>query len=157
MKVHSVIAVNDEQIKTRGTTCACQDCYQENGFYENTKCSWTKHCLTKVQKRVRNTESDTSNAQVNQPEMVGEMNNNVHEDKNPSNKNDVPVCMNEKDFVVLVYEKKNYIGQIMNCDDEDNEVEVKCMEKCGKVDGRFKWPRTEDITWIKQAKRFKSY
>ena len=54
--------------------------------------------------------------------------------------------MKENDFVIILYEQKHYIGQILDCDDEDNEV--KCMEKCGNVEGRFKWPRVEYKIWI---------
>ena len=133
MKVHSVIALSSENIKTRETTCVCQDCFQQNGINEDTRCSWIKHCLTKKKQKIENIQED---------------NNNVLEHKIQSHTDDATFGMKENDFVIILYEKKHYIGQIIDCDDEDNEVEVRCMEKCGKVEGRFKWPRVEDKIWI---------
>lgn len=51
------------------------------------------------------------------------------------------------DFVIVVYDKRCYIGQVRDIDEDDDDVEVNCMEECNKVEGRYKWPRKEDKIW----------
>jgi len=43
-----------------------------------------------------------------------------------------------------LYENKNYIGKIVDSEDEVREVEVTCMEESRKIEGKFKWPIVED-------------
>lgn len=46
---------------------------------------------------------------------------------------------------------KGYIGKVMSVDESDNEIDVTCMEACGKTEGRYKWPRKEDRIWIPKS------
>ena len=48
------------------------------------------------------------------------------------------------DYVVVVYDKQCYIGQVNDID----EVEVNCMEKCNEIKVRYRWPRKEDKLWL---------
>ena len=150
MKIHSVFAISTENIKTREAACVCENCYHESGFKINARCIWNKPCLTKVQRHFTNTDRVISNEQVTESEETTCSNNSQANTVEASA--DVILDMHENDYVVLVYDDKNYTGKIMECDDNDNEVEVNCMERCGKVEWKFKWPRKEDRIWISKRK-----
>lgn len=150
MKVHSVVGISDQHIMTRETTCVCHDCYTENGFNENTNCQWEKHSLTKppTENKSQTTTKNESIEQNTHVKIDGRselLNTHGHTDNTPTA---IELC--ENDFVVVLYDNKTYIGKIVDIDGRDNEVEVTCMEKCGKIEGRFKWPRNEDKIWRNQ-------
>ena len=44
-----------------------------------------------------------------------------------------------------------YKVQLAAIDEEDNEVEVNCMEGCGKVRRRYRWPRNIDKIWLTET------
>ena len=131
MKVHSVIAVTDETIKTRETVCVCAECFGENGFNLSTSCKWDDQNMTKHTQEQSNAiaqdlgENITSNTE----------NDKFIEDESK----DLKVAID--DFVILEYDKKYYIGKIESIDEDDGELEVTCMESCGKVEGRYRWPK----------------
>jgi len=52
------------------------------------------------------------------------------------------------DFVAAVYESDWYIGQIVDMDESDSEVEVKFMTKAKSM---YKWPQCEDRLWDKAS------
>lgn len=146
MKIHSVIGQSEGHVRTRVTTCVCDDCFGESGFKENSQCVWTSQSMVKPMKDVQDSSSDSNKrgslADVEpEPFESTTSNDNDIQSKNINN-------LKENDFVVVVYNGDRYIGQITDLDEEDNEVEVNCMEECGKVQGRYKWPRNADKIWL---------
>ncbi|WAR17258.1 hypothetical protein MAR_031852 [Mya arenaria] len=49
------------------------------------------------------------------------------------------------DYVAASYLNRWYIGEIMNCDDEDNTYEITFLEKRKKM---FQWPTRPDEIWV---------
>lgn len=146
MKIHSVIGISAESILTRETICVCDDCFKSDGFNESTKCQWEKHCLFKP-KNTCITET------VVLPQEIEDNEDQVTPNsENPSDQIETTVSnINEGDYVVFTYEMKGYIGKVMSVDESDNEIDVTCMEACGKTEGRYKWPRKEDRIWIPKS------
>ncbi|CAC5382373.1 unnamed protein product [Mytilus coruscus] len=52
-------------------------------------------------------------------------------------------------WVAAMYERKWYIGQVVDIDENDKEVQVKFMTETGRYGESFKWPKEDDIIWIK--------
>ena len=151
--MHSVVAVRPGNVRTRETTCVCDNCFQENGFCDNTPCLWTLYCMAKPLER--GIQSVTTN--TDQKECENQDAENIEKEGDFENRDSVEYKakqqmetdnIKESEFVVIVYNAKCYIGQVTEGDDEDNEVEVSCMEECGKVHGRYKWPRNIDKIWL---------
>lgn len=138
MKVHSVVAVTDETIKTRETVCVCAECFGENVFNLSTNCKWDDQNMTKhAQEQSNAIEQD----------LGGNITSNTENDKFIEDESkDLKVAID--DFVILEYDKKYYIGKIEPIDEDDGELEVTCMESCGTVEGRYRWPKNEDKIWI---------
>lgn len=45
MKIHSIVADSPGCLRTRETTCACNDCFNENGFLDGSVCLQMKQKL----------------------------------------------------------------------------------------------------------------
>jgi enoyl reductase-like protein len=56
MKIHSVVAASPGIVRTRETTCVCDNCFKENGFVENSQCLWLEQNLTKPIREIQNSE-----------------------------------------------------------------------------------------------------
>ena len=52
-------------------------------------------------------------------------------------------------YVAAVYDKKAYIGKVLDVDSEEGELNISFMES-GKTNGHFKWPRHEDAIWVER-------
>ncbi|CAC5386786.1 unnamed protein product [Mytilus coruscus] len=48
-------------------------------------------------------------------------------------------------WVAAMYERKWYIGQVVDIDENDKEVQVKFMTETGRYGESFKWPKEDDI------------
>ena len=76
----------------------------------------------------------------------------VIEDENNNGQNQFTLGeVSIDEFLVIVYDNKNYIGKVIALDDDDNEIEVTCMEECGKTEGRYRWPRNKDTIWLPRS------
>ena len=152
MKIHSVVVDAPGCLRTRETTCACSDCFGDNGFSDSTLCLWTKQNLTLIKPKSKREDKDIANE--NESNIKANDNEVLNLDENDNqlpNTNTVTKFNTEwkqDDFVIVVYEKKCYVGQVTDIDTDDDEVEVKCMEECSKVEGRYRWPRKEDKIWL---------
>lgn len=58
-----------------------------------------------------------------------------------NNVKDLTTGWKQGDFVIVVYDKRCYIGQVTDKNKDDDKVEVNCMEECCKVECRFKLPK----------------
>ncbi len=56
MKIHSVVAASPGIVRTRETTCVCDNCFKENGFVENSQCLWLEQNLSKPIREIQNSE-----------------------------------------------------------------------------------------------------
>lgn len=153
MKIHGVVSNQNGILRTRETTCACDKCFDnECGFREDTLCLWSKHHI-ELKKTSQRTQNQKSPENQNSPKKKISKLNEINTDKN-NNEFEITteitpeLTYKENDYVVVVYDKKCYIGQVNDIDEEDNEVEVNCMEKCQKIEGRYKWPTRQDKIWL---------
>ncbi|WAR12325.1 hypothetical protein MAR_026505 [Mya arenaria] len=138
MKLHSVIGVSPMHILSRETVCVCDECFQEGGFSENSPCEWERHSLLKPKK---NANANDGESQKNGEIVSDTTNESTIQKENPE------IDINVEDYVVIAYDMK-YYAKVTDIDKEDGELEVACMESCGKTVGRYKWPRNEDKIWI---------
>lgn len=155
MKIHSVVSNEKGFILTRDTTCACDKCFDyEIGFREDTLCLWSKHQLEL--KRATVACQETDNQKLEETKMKQEKQSELKESNTDTNNNEVRLTKTnepelkwkEDDYVVVLYDQQCYIGQVTDIDEDENEVEVNCMEKCNKIEGRYKWPSKEDKIWL---------
>ncbi|WAR14247.1 hypothetical protein MAR_004352 [Mya arenaria] len=148
MKIHSVVSIVPGIVRTRETTCVCENCFNENGFVENDKCLWITQNLIKPTPEDQNNQDADVDAEkvIDLPSQTLAADDDV---ENPENQI-IRENLKEKEYVVIVYNDCRYIGQVTEIDDEDDEVEVNCMEECGKVSGRYRWPRNTDKIWLKR-------
>jgi len=55
--------------------------------------------------------------------------------------------LNDGDYVAAIYSSAWYIGQVLQMDKDDQEVEIKFMEKMKNL---YRWPDPDDIIRIPQ-------
>lgn len=48
----------------------------------------------------------------------------------------------------IQHNRKLYIAQVTEVDNEDATVNVSFMTACGKVGGWFRWPRQKEECWV---------
>ncbi|KAK6167827.1 hypothetical protein SNE40_021765 [Patella caerulea] len=107
------------------TSCYCEICLNDN-LCENP--SWIKQDMTakKPSKEI---------AVISIPEK----------EINDCNVTQV-VKVRDGDFVAAVYGDEWFIGQVVQVDQDDEEIEVKFMHKKKQC---YQWPIREDIIWVK--------
>lgn len=147
LKFHSVMPVQSGEAYFRETSCFRLCCWRE-GIFSPTCREWEKKFTRK--QHVVDTRGQVSDPQqdqmteeperesVHQPEIVTQQ-PQASEDSRPT-----PYT----GYVVVLYEGKTYIGQIMEFDEDDEEYYVRFMEKTGKCPGVYKWPYPPDELWL---------
>ncbi|WAQ99020.1 hypothetical protein MAR_023393 [Mya arenaria] len=116
MKLHSVIGVSPMNILSRETVCG--------GFSENSPCEWERHSLLKP---IKNANANDGESQKNGEIVSDTTNESTIQKENPE------IDINVEDYVVIAYDMKYYIAKVTDIDKEDGELEVACMESCGKT------------------------
>ena len=56
------------------------------------------------------------------------------------------------DWVAAEYDRQGYIGEVIDID--DNDYLINFLKKSGKLEGRYKRPRTKDEIWCDKDKIF---
>jgi hypothetical protein len=151
MKLHAVVGVSRTSLLTQTTSCYCERCLL--GEYCD---SWSRTSF-----EARNKEAEVMSIEV-EAEIhgtSGEVETSIAEENNccvqgttdtdtyvtSSDGDSIEESYDAGDFVACVYDGKWYVGEIMNVDKEDKDIEIKFMEKTKEL---FRWPRKEDKIWV---------
>jgi hypothetical protein len=137
MKIHTVVGKGKNMIMTSTVSCYCTDCLCDN--QERCKLnSWTSQTLNSLE-NVTCTD-DANNMQKPQPELPVER---LFGDDRESIVLELDLCAG--DFVAARYDRNIYIGKVVECDNEDGEVEITFMQNVRKL---LQWPKHEDKIWV---------
>ena len=125
MKIHAVLPEKENQIWVRDT-CCFNDCCFGRSIQNQTRCEGWRLVDVVVGREVGET---------------------VHKDRDYTSV-DSPVLPDNGDFIAAVYEKKAYIGKVIEVDEHD--VNVAFLEHQGEISAstNFREPRRKDEVWI---------
>ena len=125
MKIHAAVSVKPGTIAVRDTSCYCDKCFT-NGVFSLECEGWKQHTLVAEPSKP----SVSASAPVN--EEVPEVHNSYE----------------KGDFVAATYDDEWYIGEITAVDHEEDEFQVKFMEKStGRGVPSFKW-KEGSTCWV---------
>lgn len=130
MKIHAVVGMGSDEIMTSTVSCYCTECISNQVCKSN---QWTSESLIVskkapvcIEKEVENTAQTSILTNVTDESSKGP-----------------EILVGE--YVAALYDDKTYIGKVIECDDEDDEVEITFMENVRKL---LQWPKHEDRIWI---------
>ena len=138
MKIHAVVGRGNNLILTSNVSCYCTDCIKGEACMSN---QWTHNTLNVTKTDVVTHDSQpksTPTISARQPDLTTEIS---LQNKTVSLRSDVSIG----DFVAARYDGKVYIGKVLECDDDDGEVEITFMQHVRKL---LQWPKHEDKIWI---------
>ncbi|WAR25258.1 hypothetical protein MAR_010962 [Mya arenaria] len=150
MKMHAVgMSKEANIIMTRETSCYCHICLSGN------YCSTWQNKYSHIQPHDHTKNDNEDNAidcvtKDNGPETkttVGVRQTTVETDQSEKavqNEETVP-AVKVGDFVAALYESKWYIGQVVDNDIDNAELEINFMTRAKEMN---KWPQYEDRIWI---------
>ena len=134
--LHAITNDINGQLVKRNTSCACENCFSENGFDGKSSCGWD---VVEVRKPTVN-EFSVQPDQTIEAEAITEP-HSVEENE--------PVSCNNGNFVVALYDSKCYIGKIIESDETDYFVDF--MVQSGKALKQFRWPSNADRIWVNRG------
>ena len=132
-------------MRTKNISCVCPDCFGEEGFKDSTSCHWDVACLRKNETQAQSAACQSSAAEHNRTENITNVTSEPEAVNEINSINSFPVGS----YVAAVYDKKAYIGKVLDVDSEEGELNISFMES-GKTNGHFKWPRQEDAIWVER-------
>ncbi|VDH94171.1 Hypothetical predicted protein [Mytilus galloprovincialis] len=145
-KIHYVIGNGINEVYSRVTSCYCNKCIVDIS---------TSACEGYTLNRLVKDTATSGVVEVIEPLESSEEGEtvegrNVEEEEEELNKHTIELDKLSKDtWVAAMYERKWYIGQVVDIDENDKEVQVKFMTETGRYGESFKWPKEDDIIWIK--------
>lgn len=125
MKIHAVCPISKSKVLSRELTCYCTECKVKPSI----ACGWKEQAL-----------NDDADSECQEISHV-----------TPDNEQDFTVDLLPGKYVAAVYDKKWYIGEIMNVEEED--ILIDFMEsgcKNGKVPDVFRRPMRPDKVWVQK-------
>lgn len=144
-KIHYVIGNGITEVYTRNTSCYCKECIAD--ISTSTCVGYTLHRLVKDSGNEGIVEALASSDQEGE---TGEGRNLEGVEINRHQQETVALDkLSKETWVAAMYQRKWYIGQVIDLDQNDEEVNVKFMTQAGRYGESFKWPKEDDIIWIK--------
>ena len=153
--IHSVVTLGLGEIAVRNTSCFCKNCFDDGEFHPSCD-GWRVFNLPPTPEvagepdPVEDAPLQQGTQAVNEPGPIA-----AAEDAD----NEVtPASVSETNsysvgsYVAAEYNKKWFIGKVLEFDPDDKEYNISFMEaSSSKVGNIFKWPRQEDIIWVPNA------
>ena len=135
-------------MRTRDVSCVCPECFGETGFKDTTSCHWDVASLRKNEAQAQSTACQSSSAEPNSTDRTE---NTMSVTSEPEAVNEINAINSFPvgSFVAAVYDRKAYIGKVLDVDSDEGELNISFMESV-KTNGHFKWPRQEDVIWVKR-------
>ena len=125
LQVHAVVTECENEVWTRNISCYCDECYID---VKNTGCQgWTKHYLKRPVPPINSTRPQ---GVISEPAFQ----------------------VRPHDWVSAEYDHKWFIGEVTDTDESD--ILINFMERSGKIEGRFKWPKHKDEIWREKQSIF---
>jgi len=136
MKFHAVVGLGQNSIMTSNVSCYCQSCV--NGQSGCTSTQWIELAL-----EVHDKKKNIDDVKENSPAEDPEINEKTSITQKPELENNITTESETFDvavgsFVAATYDKKVYIGKVLQVDEDDNEVEITFMEY---VRSLLQWPK----------------
>lgn len=144
MKIHAVVGEGESNIKVQEVSCYCRVC-----LTGSTCDDWANES-TKVQKSIDRVESSGNPDNVNRESATNKVSDDIRIDSEHDNtdreNSGVEMLYAIGEHVAAIYDDRWYIGEIVDKDGEDYEVNF--METKKQF---FQWPKNQDIVWRKPA------
>ena len=159
MKLHAVVGVSKSSLLTQVISCYCEDCLNKNYCT-----SWVN---TPFEARSKDNVSTSMEVEaivhaykedehLGETSVSGEGNENVDTETaatetdpdtyvTPSKEANSTPYFGLGEFVACIYNEEWYIGEIVDIDEDEQDVEINFMEKSKEL---YRWPRREDKIWV---------
>ena len=140
IKVHGVFSLKPNTIWVRDTSSFCSKCFSQR-FQKDSCCKGWRECsLT----------TSTRNKSVGETSTVEKAIQNDEPEETIEDLQSTSVIPEAGDYVAAIYERKPYIGQVEEIDEEDEEVHIDFLEHSGNLArlSKFKKPKKVDKVWI---------
>lgn len=145
MKLHAVVIDARGDFWSRGTSCFCSSCFNENQFSPSCN-GWIKHML-------KGSPPAAEKSKVPEPaQHQEEIDSSCADDAQDEAAEEARVIPDVYDFVAAVYCEDNqwYVGKVIEVDDEEDEAYISFMTADKERNPpTYSWPSREDKVWIK--------
>ena len=158
--IHRVVTLSLGEIAVRSTSCFCPNCF-DNGEFRPSCDGWRVFNLPPTPTNDAVVETNERAPQVDENLQVAQDTQNLNVDVQIVEES-VSVNMSadrpETDpyqvssYVAAEYNRKWFIGKILEFDSDDMEYSISFMEAgSSKIGHTFKWPRQKDVIWVPNA------
>ena len=139
MKVHGVFSLKPNTIWVRDTSCFCSKCFNQR-FQKDSCCKGWRECLL----------TSTRKKSVGETSTVKKAVQNDEPEETIEDLQSTSVIPEAGDYVAAIYERKPYIGQVEEIDEEDEEAHMDFLKHSGILTrlSKFKKPKKVDKVWI---------
>lgn len=131
MRIHAVVGKGADRIMTASVSCYCTECIGDGECKAN---QWNTRMLIV---------SEKASSVADEKEVENSASGSQPTNASDGSSQGIEVAVGE--YVAALYDKKMYIGMVLEHDDEDDEVEITFMENVRKL---LQWPKHEDRLWI---------
>ena len=140
VKVHVVFSLKPNTIWVRDISCFSSKCFNQRFQKDSCYKGWRECSLT----------TSARNKSVGDTSTVEKAVQNDEPEETIEDLQSTSVIPEAGDYVAALYERKPYIGQVEEIDEEDEEAHIDFLEHSGNLTrlSKFKKPKKVDKVWI---------